>query len=34
LALVTNTTWVKAFLNGGAGKTVVATAPAADPPKK
>jgi light-harvesting protein B-800-850 alpha chain len=35
LALVTNTTWVKGFLNGAAGKTaVVAAAPAADPPKK
>ncbi len=35
LALVTNTTWVKGFLNGAAGKTTaVAAAPAADPPKK
>jgi light-harvesting protein B-800-850 alpha chain len=32
LALVTNTTWVKAFLNGAAGKAVATQA--ADPAKK
>ena len=34
LALVTNTTWVKGFLNGAAGKTSAAVTQAADPPKK
>jgi len=34
LALVTNTTWVKGFLNGAAGKTPAAVVQAADPPKK
>jgi light-harvesting protein B-800-850 alpha chain len=33
LALTLNTTWVKGFLNGGAGK-VVAAAPAAEPAVK
>jgi light-harvesting protein B-800-850 alpha chain len=33
LALVTNTTWIKAFLNGGA-KAPAAMSQAADPPKK
>ncbi|MBU3739894.1 MAG: light-harvesting protein [Rhodoferax sp.] len=31
LALATNTTWVKAFLNGGAGKAVATASAAAAP---
>ena len=34
LALTLNTTWVKGFLNGGAGKVVAVAAPAADPAVK
>ena len=34
LALVTNTTWVKAYLNGGAGKAPVAVTQSVDAPKK
>ena len=34
LALVTNTTWIKGYLNGGAGKTPAAATQSADPPKK
>lgn len=32
LALVTNTTWVKTYLNGSAARTVVVAAAAAAPP--
>ena len=34
LALVTNTTWIKSYLNGGAGKAPAAVSQAADPQKK